>query len=201
MNTTQSAVRQKTEAAIATYIRNYYDPNTRAAGKDQLTLDLVCRREGSPLNGLPIYEGETPAKFAVPCIVVNIPTSKRMTADKDTPWSVVDVEVHVLSHVEENNQGAEEDEAEEEQTDALNESAGLHADRVGAVTDLLDGVDALKLALNIPTEGDDERPVKGYSIFDLWHEGENATQYDLHWDNTMAYQVTCSPLDPETEEG
>ena len=176
--------------AFAAYLRNYYDPNNGNIAVDQATLDVLCRRPGTVLDGLPVIEGQSPTAYSIPCIVVNCAKSTPLSVDFDAPWEEVELDVHVMSQLEEQNEGTEENAA------TLSPAAQLHAERVGAIEILMSATADIMAAMNEPVSPPDNRPVTSFNVFGYFSEGKSSEQSDLHWDDVLMFKVHCAPYDP-----
>lgn len=191
--TNQNNAAARAEIAAAAYIRNFYDVRGEDPAFDKSQLDILARRPGTVLDGVRIYEGQTPLNFAMPAVVVNAPGSTPLTGDAAVSWREVTLEVHVMTQLEEGNEGTEE-EGETSGT-AKDNAPAEHGERVGQVMELFSDEDVVMTQFNQPEEGDDERAVKKFALFGFWFEGEQTTQQELHWDTVLTFKFHCSPYD------
>lgn len=174
MNTSGPAIRQKSEAALAAYLRN------RAEGDADLTVD----RAGSVLHGLPVYLGQSNAAWKYPCVTV-ICSKATQAFGGGTPWYDVGVMVRALTGL------------------ASETGSQSQADMVAAVNDLLvddveDGEESPRMALllSIPLAGPDTRPVKAFTVLGYSLGEEDGIVTEKHWDDATVVQLLAMPLDP-----
>lgn len=186
MSTILRKAKDKTEQAVAAFLAAKIQAETDPLVEFLKETPVHVRKSEFDKDGqyVPPEEGDT-TEIPLPCIVVCCP---KATPHEVMAYPVCEVRILIMGSV---------DPPEAPEGEDPKDMKDLHEKTVGFIAALMDEehhADNLA-ALNKPSVGDDERPVKDFRVFGYFHDDDNAVETDRMWIDDFTYLFHCVPTD------